>query len=655
MINIEFFRKTGRVIVISLTVFTIILCNQNILEAETGFDKIDNKEVVDIIKKFSDYKNPKLSAIMLLYDKRYILNNDHTVSYKEHVLIKVLTSGGRDIGTIALPFNEYFQKMKINVARTIQPDGEIMDISTDAISEEAPYYNLPIYSDIKVKKVTFPAVRVGSIVEYKVEYTSDYKDLPGFSTMLALPSRWHVALARFSVTVPKDMPVNYRAVRMMNPDPVVTSSNGRDIYSWEMSHVWVKGSDEPLLPSYMKFGRYVIFTAIPGWEEISKGCKKLMQGQAEPDEEIIRKVKELTSGIEKDKNAMIKSFYNCVSQNIRYVAIELGLSAFRPYPASQVFKNEYGDCKGKSALLISMLKSVGIPAYYTLILTTDSGFIEPDLPTFSFNHVIVAIPNNGGYLFVDPVAELLPFGSLPLGVQGADALVLSNKEVEFVKIPVDSADKNKSFEETKIIFIANDSIRIISKESFKGQKEWLGRIMAKHIPPGQYKETLQQAVGSSFPNAILRDVTVSDYQNLDEPFGIELIIEVNSFAKKSGELLIFKVPQDLSLILASATAKERREASLDILYPEVIKSRSIIKMPEPYQVKYIPQDLSLDTPVISFDGKFQVEDNEIIITTKLTVKQHEISCGKYPSFRNVVRKIRELYNENIILEERGGI
>jgi transglutaminase-like putative cysteine protease len=53
-----------------------------------------------------------------------------------------------------------------------------------------------------------------------------------------------------------------------------------------------------------------------------------------------------------------------VQHDIRYVAIELGIGAQQPHPASDVFTKRYGDCKDKATLLSSILKEIGVDSYY---------------------------------------------------------------------------------------------------------------------------------------------------------------------------------------------------------------------------------------------------------------------------------------------------
>lgn len=84
----------------------------------------------------------------------------------------------------------------------------------------------------------------------------------------------------------------------------------------------------------------------------------------------------------------ITSIFNYV-KSLRYVAIELGIGGIQPNQPATVLERKFGDCKDKSILLISLLRSAGISAKPVLVLTASSGTLDPAFPNWNFNHMIV--------------------------------------------------------------------------------------------------------------------------------------------------------------------------------------------------------------------------------------------------------------------------
>jgi transglutaminase-like putative cysteine protease len=65
--------------------------------------------------------------------------------------------------------------------------------------------------------------------------------------------------------------------------------------------------------------------------------------------------------------------------------------------------SDYGDCKDKHTLFAALLAAEGIKAYPVLIRAEgDTDNVDPDVPSpMQFSHVITAVPQDKGYLFLD--------------------------------------------------------------------------------------------------------------------------------------------------------------------------------------------------------------------------------------------------------------
>jgi hypothetical protein len=224
--------------------------------------------------------------------------------------------------------------------------------------------------------------------------------------------------------------------------------------------------------------------------------------------------------------------------------------------------------------------------------------------------------------------------------------------VELSKIPVESAEENKIYNETNINIHVDCSLAIDSKTKFTGQDEWGQRLAAKYTPPKQYEEYFKQVLNIMIPNSILKEIKKTDYRDLNTPFEIDFMANAANYAKKSDELFMFKVPCDLDSFLALATAAQSRSAPLFILYPRAMERKTVVEIPERYSIKSLPQNTSFDTPHLFFNIEFQPKGSKIIITENLTLSEREISEGRYPRFKNMIDKIRGIYGENIVLEEK---
>ena len=92
-----------------------------------------------------------------------------------------------------------------------------------------------------------------------------------------------------------------------------------------------------------------------------------------------------------------------VQQDVRYIYVGLGNGNLTPAAADETWKRRYGDCKGKTALLLGLLAELGIEAEAVVVNNqgNDDGFDER-LPNPSlFDHVLVRARIEGASYWLD--------------------------------------------------------------------------------------------------------------------------------------------------------------------------------------------------------------------------------------------------------------
>ena len=72
----------------------------------------------------------------------------------------------------------------------------------------------------------------------------------------------------------------------------------------------------------------------------------------------------------------VRAVYDFVVTSTRYVGLEFGIHGFKPYKVTQVLARRFGDCKDKAALLIALLREVGVSAELVLVRTRRGGRLD---------------------------------------------------------------------------------------------------------------------------------------------------------------------------------------------------------------------------------------------------------------------------------------
>lgn len=119
-----------------------------------------------------------------------------------------------------------------------------------------------------------------------------------------------------------------------------------------------------------------------------------------------------------------------VQDKIRYVALNMGEGALTPASADETWARKYGDCKGKTAVLLTLLRDLGIEAEPVLVSSYFGDALPERLPQMRmFDHVLVRATIEGRSYWLDgtrsgdrQLDELVsaPFGwGLPVRAEGA--------------------------------------------------------------------------------------------------------------------------------------------------------------------------------------------------------------------------------------------
>lgn len=171
-------------------------------------------------------------------------------------------------------------------------------------------------------------------------------------------------------------------------------------------------------------------------------CKFL--GSMENDDAYIQHLADSIAGDLTDTIEIVSHIYQWVQKNIKYVAFEEGYKGYIPEDADAVCTNRYGDCKGMSNLLNSMLQSHGIRSNLAWVGTRDLPYRYNELPTPNVdNHMIAVLEHDNDVYFMDPTHSNLPFGLPSPFIQEKEVLMNRNCQgYEVFEAPLTRANAN---------------------------------------------------------------------------------------------------------------------------------------------------------------------------------------------------------------------
>lgn len=573
----------------------------------------------------------------------------------EHASVEIPVYSGNDVYNLS--------------ARTIEPDGSTIVLGKNDFHMITGAGNDYIfYSDEKKVRFTFPAVRKDCIIEYHYilhethpfiediwEIQSLYPELQNIYK-LTLPAKLLVAPQnggygwnwRYKAYNCKLGEPEYRVNPDQNPDYETVT------LTWTIEDVPAFKPD-PRMPPYLDYIEYVKFSPSEWktWDDISDWYYGfLFKPQLDITPNIAEKARQLTAGCRLDSEK-IERIFDFV-QTLRYAAIELGQGGYVPSKPETVLERMYGDCKDKSILLISFLRSLGITAMPVLVLTSDEGTVDPGFPSWMFNHMIVkAIAGNGRDYWLDPTVDYCALGEIPYADEGTNALVLNDDNTSKIEtIPSSIFSRNAENVSAEVTIDENGSADFNVGMRFTGQENFMTRSLVADKSHSKMLNYCKSLVADRYLNAEVKDYSFQNAEDFDKPFFLNFSMHVPGVVQKLGDERVLEVDPFRLTGDWAWLEQDHRTYEIHYNYPRTSTKTIIITLPPEYAVKSLPGPEEITGPGLYFSKMFRVRDKgRVEISETFAIMKDEIGAGDYSSVKEFAEKVDRGRNETIVLQK----
>lgn len=157
-------------------------------------------------------------------------------------------------------------------------------------------------------------------------------------------------------------------------------------------------------PPRYNWQRVVEFSDFSDWSAISQRFAGLFGKAASlPEASPLKQEARRIAAAHADQFGRASAALKLVQQDVRYIYIGLDGGNLTPASAEETWQRRYGDCKGKTALLLGLLAELGIEAEAVLANNagTDDG-LDQRLPNPGmFDHILVRAKINGKLYYLD--------------------------------------------------------------------------------------------------------------------------------------------------------------------------------------------------------------------------------------------------------------
>jgi tetratricopeptide (TPR) repeat protein len=329
---------------------------------------------------------------ILLSDQQVALDPQQQTVYTD-IALRFQTPQGLAAGNVSLswrPETDVLTVHKLVIRRGDQTIDVLASGQTFTVLRREQNLESSTLDGILTANLQPEGLQVGDTLEFAMSVSRSDPTLNGHVEQLA--GAWNgVAIdkAHLRIQWPSNLPVRFRqtaSLPALKPMPLGSFSTVEVSLDNVEPVILPRGA-----PARYGIGRLVEVTDFASWADLASLWAPLYNEAAViPEKGALRTELERIQSLSPDPKVRAEAALTVVQDRVRYVALAMGTGAYVPTNAETTWSRRYGDCKGKTALLLALLHAMNIPAEPVVVSTIFGDGLDARLPLLGlFNHVLV--------------------------------------------------------------------------------------------------------------------------------------------------------------------------------------------------------------------------------------------------------------------------
>ncbi|PTQ12047.1 hypothetical protein CLG96_05575 [Sphingomonas oleivorans] len=341
---------------------------------------------------------------ILLSDQQVALEPGRQTIYSE-VALRIQTPQGLAAGNISFPWRpdtDVLTVHKLLIRRGDQTIDVLASGQTFTVVRREQNLESATLDGVLTANIQPEGLQVGDVLEFAASVSSSDPTLKGHVEQIA--GAWNgfpIGRAHLRMQWPTTLPARLRQAASL---PALKPVKAGSATSVELSLDDVKPIIPPKgAPPRYHIGRLVEVTDFASWADLGALMAPLYEKAAVlPAQSPLRTELERIQNLSPDPKVRTEAALAMVQDKVRYVALAMGAGGYVPADAEVTWSRRYGDCKGKTALLLALLHAMGIQAEPVAVSTVFGDGLDARLPMVGlFNHVLVRATIAGRTYWLD--------------------------------------------------------------------------------------------------------------------------------------------------------------------------------------------------------------------------------------------------------------
>jgi hypothetical protein len=618
----------------------------------------------DELKMTSEPKAPGAPALILF---REVDRDDRGQTAHEDVYfrLKILTEEGRKYADIEIPFFKEEGKVVNLHARTIEPDGTIVNFSGKAFDKMIVKARGVKYM---AKTFTLPDVQVGSILEYY--YTTDLSEKFIFNSRWILSNELFTKNAKFSLKpyTSSYVPVNVRWTWNLLPPGTAQPAEAPDhVINLQVSDVPAFQTEDYMPPENELKSRVDFIYSDEGFEkDPDKYWRKLGKKRNDQLESFVGKRKAMEQAVAEivspgdSPEVKLQKVYARVQQ-IRNTTYELQKSEQElkrdkekdPGNVEAIWKKQYGNGQELTWLFLALARAAGFEASGMWLADRSNYFFIPqtmDGRRLDANVVVVKL--DGKDVFFDPGAAFTPFGMLPWMETGVRGLKLDKDGGSWVETSLPTSADSGILRKAELKLTETGSLEGKLTVTYTGLEAAQRRVEERLADDTERKKLLEDEVRWAIPAACEVELTNQPDWKSSSLLVAEYTLKVPGWASGAGRRALLPVG------LFGAPEKHLfdhadRVHPIYFEFPFQRNDDVSIDLPLGWDITTVPGPQKLDAKAITYVLEAKNDKGTLHLNRVLNVDVLLLPTKNYATLRKIFQVVRTGDEEQIILQPGG--
>ena len=605
--------------------------------------------------------NPKAPGAdaMILY--RNSMVDAQQSSDLEYFRIKIFTQAGTKHADVEVPFVKGINDIKDIRARTIRPDGSIVNFEGKPFDKTVVKVGGLKYL---AKAFSLPDVQPGCIIEYKYRDQNDPNFF--FDNEWTVQGDLFTRFARFAIKPTEGPQLYYRSFRL--PKEIVPQKQSNGWYALEIHDLPGLDEEEFMPPEKTLRARIQFYyrsasepekeTTEQFWKRNGKNWNEGLEHYIDKKGALSAEVARTISQDDPPETKMRKLYARV--QQIRNLSMEESKSEKEEKAekiklnmnVEDVLKHGYGGSRQINYTYIGLLRAAGFDAAALFVAARTGDAFRPETrDTNQLNADLVWVHTATKDYFLDPGARFYPFGYLPWLESSSAGIRLTKEGGVLTQTPDLPSSSCTIVRNGELALDDEGSVSGKLQVDFTGETGSMRRHDDRDEDEAGRKKSLEDEIKGWLPNGSTFEITsLANWDSIDQPLHVEGTVKVPGVATTAGRRILLPIEIFQDTRAKDFQSQKQRVNPIWFNYPSEESDDLRLRVPLGYKPDSVPPAASIKPGPVSYEISVQAANDQLEVKRHFVIGATSFAATAYPAFRNFFGSVTTNDQAQIVLQ-----